>query len=282
MKKYNGTKTVMAEPMTKSEAEKVLKRSLADAKGGEDGYFIKYPDGYKSWSPKETFEKAYKLVEHENKCCDPDFLVRMRDEYNELCDRYFKLTRKLYNISFNEKLDKEQRELLERQWYVMHEYINVLGKRITTEYKKTQEEMLRQLSNEKYNLVGKIVVGTGFECATCKFDELDEDCLKLDVPGIGTLCLGDNPMQWRDIKDTKLETRAYFVHQYWPNNKRFVFVAEYNAEKDEWRPWNDIEVAGMPLDNSQREQITHVMPVLYPVLIVPQNKMEPINFTDDE
>ena len=31
MKKYIGTKTIMAKPMAKSEAEKVLNRSLADA-----------------------------------------------------------------------------------------------------------------------------------------------------------------------------------------------------------------------------------------------------------
>lgn len=30
MKKYIGTKTIMAKPMAKSEAEKVLNRSLAD------------------------------------------------------------------------------------------------------------------------------------------------------------------------------------------------------------------------------------------------------------
>lgn len=32
MKKYIGTKTVMAEAMTKSEAEKILNRNLSDAK----------------------------------------------------------------------------------------------------------------------------------------------------------------------------------------------------------------------------------------------------------
>ena len=40
MKKYIGTKTIMAMPMAKCEAEKVLNRSLADAKGGEDGYLV--------------------------------------------------------------------------------------------------------------------------------------------------------------------------------------------------------------------------------------------------
>ena len=63
MKKYIGTKTIMAKPMAKSEAEKVLNRSLDDAKGGEDGYLVEYPDGYKSWSPKETFEEAYKVAD---------------------------------------------------------------------------------------------------------------------------------------------------------------------------------------------------------------------------
>ena len=27
---------------------------------GAPGYAVKYPDGYVSWSPKETFEKAYR------------------------------------------------------------------------------------------------------------------------------------------------------------------------------------------------------------------------------
>lgn len=212
---------------------------------------------------------------------DNSYLLRMREEYNQLHERYMKLTGFIHTVAFTD-LSEEEQQLLKHQWYSMHEYLETLCQRISNENKKTQEETLRQLSNEKYNLIGKIVVGTGFKCDACKFDELGEECLKLDVPGIGTLCLGDNPMQWRDIKDAKLETRAYFVHQYWPNHKRFVFVAEYNAEKDEWRPWDDIEVAGMPLDKFQREQITHVMPVFFPVMLIPHNKMEPINFSDDE
>lgn len=76
MKKYIGTKTIMAMPMAKSEAEKVLNRSLADAKGGEDGYLVEYPDGYKSWSPKETFEEAYKVAD--------TYLDRMRIEYADV------------------------------------------------------------------------------------------------------------------------------------------------------------------------------------------------------
>lgn len=186
MKKYNGTKTVIAEPMAKSEAEKVLKRSLADAKGGEDGYFIKYPDGYKSWSPKETFEKAYKLVEHENKCCDPDFLVRMRDEYNELCERYIKLVSFMFAPE-NIGMDENERDLLHQQAFSMEQYLRVLGQRINRAWKKRV-----RVAMATSKLVGKVVRGVNMRCDGCEYCDPDHECVKLDVPGIGNLCLEDN------------------------------------------------------------------------------------------
>lgn len=62
MKKYIGTKVIMAEPMTLTEAQKVLGRELKPATLEEDGYFVEYKDGYKSWSPKSVFEEAYREV----------------------------------------------------------------------------------------------------------------------------------------------------------------------------------------------------------------------------
>lgn len=59
MKKYIGTKIVMAEPMTLTEAQKVLGRKLKPTTPEEDGYLVEYKDGYKSWSPKSVFEGAY-------------------------------------------------------------------------------------------------------------------------------------------------------------------------------------------------------------------------------
>ena len=50
MKNYIGVKIVKAEPMEKD---------------SNPGYRIKYPDGYVSWSPKETFEKAYRELDCE-------------------------------------------------------------------------------------------------------------------------------------------------------------------------------------------------------------------------
>lgn len=62
MKKYIGTKVIMAEPMTLTEAQQVLGRELKPATLEEDGYLVEYKDGYKSWSPKSMFEEAYREV----------------------------------------------------------------------------------------------------------------------------------------------------------------------------------------------------------------------------
>lgn len=45
MQHYMGTKMIEAEP--------------APAEDGSPGYRVRYPDGYESWSPAETFEAAY-------------------------------------------------------------------------------------------------------------------------------------------------------------------------------------------------------------------------------
>lgn len=47
LKLYVGTKLILAIPQ---------------ARGEQPGYRVLYPDGYESWSPKETFEGAYREV----------------------------------------------------------------------------------------------------------------------------------------------------------------------------------------------------------------------------
>ena len=49
MQKYIGTKIIEAEPMSRSRGDKA-----------EDGYKVRYPDGYESWSPKDVFNEAYR------------------------------------------------------------------------------------------------------------------------------------------------------------------------------------------------------------------------------
>ena len=67
MQKYIGTKIVEAEPayrysgrggyfwVPKSDADDINKWPA-----GEDGYEVRYQDGYTSWSPRDVFEEAYR------------------------------------------------------------------------------------------------------------------------------------------------------------------------------------------------------------------------------
>lgn len=57
IKAYVGTKIIRAYPQ----------RNEKMGLHGRDGYVVIYPDGYESWSPKETFEAAYRLIDDAEK-----------------------------------------------------------------------------------------------------------------------------------------------------------------------------------------------------------------------
>ena len=126
MKKYIGTKQIEAEPMTMGEAyEKNLLqagRTPEDSEKGKAGYHVKYEDGYESWSPAETFEKAYKVADTP--------LDRMVIEENELADRVEKLHAFIQGDKFKE-LDGTTRAMLAVQYSSMSAYLHVLRLRST-------------------------------------------------------------------------------------------------------------------------------------------------------
>ena len=67
MKCYIETKIVQAEPMdelTFTMRERPLAYVVTvDAQGkSRAGYLVVYEDGYRSWSPAEAFEHAYRLI----------------------------------------------------------------------------------------------------------------------------------------------------------------------------------------------------------------------------
>ena len=74
MKQYIGTKMVQAVParrITNGRGEvnlaPISTRVGIDFVGHvEDGYKVRYADGYESWSPKEVFEEAYREVDGMN------------------------------------------------------------------------------------------------------------------------------------------------------------------------------------------------------------------------
>ncbi|MCA8018092.1 DUF2829 domain-containing protein [Burkholderia metallica] len=63
-KRYIGTKQITAWPQDM---------------GGRDGYSVIYADGYTSWSPKDAFEEAYRVIEGEGQVLTfGDALVMLR------------------------------------------------------------------------------------------------------------------------------------------------------------------------------------------------------------
>ncbi len=75
MKNYIGIKIVKAMPGTMAEVQAIKsgisyeeQMEIFQKTGTKDteGYIVKYPDGYISWSPKEVFESAYRELEWED------------------------------------------------------------------------------------------------------------------------------------------------------------------------------------------------------------------------
>ena len=125
MKKYIGTKQVEAEPMTMGEA---YKRNLLqtgrvpnDSEKDNSGFYVRYQDGYESWSPAETFCKAYKIADTP--------LDRMIIEHQELRDKINKLEKFLSSEGFD-SLNYKMQTLLDMQYQVMTEYSLILKERI--------------------------------------------------------------------------------------------------------------------------------------------------------
>lgn len=76
MKQYIGVKMVQAEPayrywletgqMVFVAHDEDKPRIVEKATACDDGYKIRYPDGYVSWSPKDVFEEAYRQADAMN------------------------------------------------------------------------------------------------------------------------------------------------------------------------------------------------------------------------
>ena len=128
MKKYIGTKQVSAEPMNLGEFIKQTGRNPyvndPDMHGNnEEGYIVEYEDGYKSWSPKAVFEKAYK--------CAETFLDRLKIEHKEVGERFEKCAVFVDSDKFREVLkDDYPAFLLYVQRILMGYYTEILELRM--------------------------------------------------------------------------------------------------------------------------------------------------------
>lgn len=64
MKHYIGTKIIEAEPAVRVDGKvQPVTWPIPIGAKVEDGYKVRYSDGYESWSPKAVFEEAYRPTE---------------------------------------------------------------------------------------------------------------------------------------------------------------------------------------------------------------------------
>lgn len=59
---YIGTKIIRARPMSWTTFQSEIKGDKGPQSHNNMGYLVIYPNDYKSWSPKETFETAYREI----------------------------------------------------------------------------------------------------------------------------------------------------------------------------------------------------------------------------
>lgn len=126
MKKYIVKKQIQAEPMTKGDA--YMKNILisdniptTEEDKATPGYKVVDEDGYVSWSPEETFKKAYRCIE--------TYVDRLIIEKDELHEKLEKLEKFLATEDFA-KLKFVDKKLLESQYQTMCLYEIVLTERI--------------------------------------------------------------------------------------------------------------------------------------------------------
>ena len=91
MKDYIGVKVVAAEPMSRGAYNEYRGWKIPSDENPEDeGYHIRYPDGYESWCPKKQFEEAYrrydgtKLPSTAILMNSGDYKDRFKAEYKQL------------------------------------------------------------------------------------------------------------------------------------------------------------------------------------------------------
>ncbi len=126
MKKYIGTKMVSATPAIRKGGKVYLPtdeipKSMEPV---EEGYKVVYEDGYESWSPKDVFEKAYKVAETP--------LDRVNIECAEVRERCDKLGQFIHNQNDGkdyQALPLGIRAMLLAQLHAMCAYSNLLDLR---------------------------------------------------------------------------------------------------------------------------------------------------------
>lgn len=148
MEKFIGIKKIEAEPMTRGDYNDFRGWNIpADENPCDEGYIVKYSDGYVSWSPKQAFEEAYSkigdkpLVDTAILMKSDDYKDRFIAEYQQLVIRYNGLKNMLTKWDRNELpfVPTCPRSTYNMQIKAMADYIAVLEARAVMEGINLQE-----------------------------------------------------------------------------------------------------------------------------------------------
>lgn len=112
--------------MTQKYVSSKIVTAWAQPKDGEDGYAVKYADGYTSWSPAQIFEESHVAMGHTDAL--PAWQERIVAEYVQLNDRYTKLQAFLFAAPVG--FDEVALDLLQEQAKIMSQYLDVLDIRL--------------------------------------------------------------------------------------------------------------------------------------------------------
>ena len=95
MRKYVGTKIIEAKEMNRGDYNKYRGWTITENENPNDeGYLVRYSDGYESWSPKKQFEDAYRNYDEKKLPStailmqSSDYKERFKAEYLQLVIRY--------------------------------------------------------------------------------------------------------------------------------------------------------------------------------------------------
>lgn len=143
--KYIGIKTVDAVPMT---AEEAVNHGYRIGDNNGDGYEVTYEEGYKSWCPKEVFEKHNHEIKNAELAATAELMVssdykqRFKAEFIQLKNRYEGLQNMIRKWD-NDELNFTPtcpREIYDVQLAAMQRYLGVLEERAEMENIKIYDD----------------------------------------------------------------------------------------------------------------------------------------------
>lgn len=155
--KYIGIKTVDAVPMT---AEEAVEHGYRIGDNNGDGYEVTYEEGYKSWCPKEVFEKHNHMlnrvfVQTVLPMIDGDWKERFLAEYFQTYTRYKLLKAAIEDGTIN--TIHTPLSIYQQQIAILENYINILEQRAELEGINLDYDKFKKDHNYNYSYNEKTI-----------------------------------------------------------------------------------------------------------------------------